>query len=257
MENQKGVRQEENSIDLLLILKALLHRAWIIVLVSVICAAIGFSYATFMLVPQYSASVMLYVNSSTKISNVDISSISTSTLAASQHLVNTYVVIMNTRTTLEKVLDDTGLDLSYRQLSGMISTSQVEDTAVFRVTVTSGDPNLSVRAANGIATVLPDRVAQVIDGTSMRIVDPAREARTISPDVKRYTMLGLMLGLAVTCGVIALVTIFDDTIKGEEDLTRNFDIPVLAKVPDLLHDSDRKYQYQYEKPKQEAENEDG
>ena len=54
--------EEIVEIDLFRLLGAMWHRAWVIVLACVICAAAAFSYARFMIKPLYQSSVLLYVN---------------------------------------------------------------------------------------------------------------------------------------------------------------------------------------------------
>lgn len=233
----------ETTIDLLRIFKALWRRVWVLILVSLLGAAAAFSYAAFLLVPQYSASVMLYVNSQTAIGDVGIS-ISSGQLSAAQSLVKTYMVILNNRTTLEEVIEDAEVSYTYQELSNMISSSQVNNTEVFRVTVTSTDPYEAAKLVNSIAKVLPNRVTDIIDGSSMRIVDAAiPNLQKVAPSISKYTMIGFLLGLLLSGGVIVLATIFDDTLKSDDELLKSYDIPVLAKIPDLLNDSTNKYGY--------------
>ena len=52
------------EIDLLQLLRAIIHRLWAVVLVTVVAAIVAFSYATFMITPLYKASALMYVNNS-------------------------------------------------------------------------------------------------------------------------------------------------------------------------------------------------
>ena len=66
-ENRSGTNKSSRDfyvIDIMHVLKALWQRAWIIVLAGIIAAGVGFSVAAFVITPQYSSSVMLYVNNS-------------------------------------------------------------------------------------------------------------------------------------------------------------------------------------------------
>ena len=53
-------------VDLSHIAKVVWHRIWIIGVVSILVAALGFSIAAFFITPTYSSSIMLYVNNSSK-----------------------------------------------------------------------------------------------------------------------------------------------------------------------------------------------
>ena len=65
---------------------------------------------------------MMYVNNSSI--SVGSTQVNLNDLTAAQSLVNTYIVILNTRGTLEEVIDQAGLSYDYETLSGMISAGQ-------------------------------------------------------------------------------------------------------------------------------------
>ena len=246
MDKNKQIESNAVEIDVLHIAKALWHRAWLILIVAVLCGAIAFCYAAFFITPQYSSSIMLYINSK----GLDIGSsslgISLSDLNTSTRLVSTYSVILQNRTTLERVAQSTGLDYTWKQLDNMISTASVNDTEVMRVTVTCDDPQMAAKIANGIAVVLPNRVTEVVNGSSMEVLDSAVAQYTkVSPSLSRYTIIGMLVGLLISGGIVALLAILDNTIHDEEFVTSNFDLPILAKIPNLTADTQKKYGYYY------------
>jgi capsular polysaccharide biosynthesis protein len=52
-----------------------------------------------------------------------------------------------------------------------------------------------------------------------------------SPNVAMYTALGGLLGLILSCGIIILIDYLDNTVKGGEDLSQRYGLPVLGEVP--------------------------
>ena len=170
MENKN---KEYYTIDILRILKSLWHRVWLILLCGVLAAVVGFSLSSFGMTPMYSSSVMLYVNNnSLSLGNTDIQ-FSPSQINAARSLVETYSVILESRTTLEKVIENTGVPYSVGQLRGMVRAGSANETEIVKVTVTSHDPYEASKIANEIADVLPIRIAEIIDGASMEVVDSA------------------------------------------------------------------------------------
>ena len=241
---QINANDELYTIDLLRLAKELWRKAWALVLAGVLCAAVGFSYARFYLTPKYSATAMLYVNNSTFSVGKASFSISSSEISAAQSLVKTYIVILRNRTTLEEVIKRAGVDYTYGQLRSMITAQSVDNTEVFHVTVTSSDPEEAALLANKIAEVLPVRVAEIIDGSSMRLVDRAVVNRTkVSPDITKYAATGLLIGVLLAAAIIVLRTLLDDVIHDEDYLRNTYDLPVLSRVPDLYEKSSRKYGY--------------
>lgn len=226
------------EIDLLRLAGALWRRAWAILLAMLLFAGATFSYAYFMITPMYRASALMYVNNSSI--SVGSTSVSLADLSASQTLVETYLVIMKTRLTLNEVIERAELNYTYEQLRGMISASAVNETEIFQINVVSPNPVEAEVIANTLVEVLPDKIEEVMDGSSARAVDYAVvPTRKSSPNITKYTMLGLMLGFVVSCGLIVLLELLDDQINSEDYLTKTYDLPILAGIPDLLSQKTR------------------
>lgn len=221
------------EIDLLRLVKALWHRAWAIVLAMLLFGGAAFSYAYYMIVPMYRASALMYVNNSSI--SVGSTSVSLADLSASQTLVQTYIVIMKTRLTLNEVIERAGLNYSYEQLNSMISASAINETEIFQISVASPNPMEAELIANTIVEVLPDKIEEIMDGSSARAVDYAVvPTRKSSPSLTRYTMMGLIAGFVISCGIIIVLELMDEQIHNEDYLTQTYDLPVLAGIPDLL-----------------------
>ncbi len=115
MEKQEKNTKEYYTIDLVHIFKVLWQKAWVIALTGIIAGAIGFSIAAFAIAPTYSSSIMLYVNNSSfSLGNTSFS-ISSSEITAAQSLVKTYGEILNNRTTLERVIEKSGISYNYKE----------------------------------------------------------------------------------------------------------------------------------------------
>lgn len=237
---------DKSEIDLLHLLKVLWHRAWIVILVMLLVGAIAFSYAFFFITPTYQATAMMYVNNNSISSSVS-EIISSSQLVAAQELLETYIVILTSRTTLEQVIETAGLNYNYRELRGMISAGSVNETEIFSITVTSEDPEEAALIANTIVKVLPDRISNIIEKANVRTVDDAVvPTGKAAPSLTKYAAIGMLLGAVLSCAVIIIYDMMDTTMRGEEYLTQNHpDIPVLAIVPDMYESKKRPYSYYY------------
>lgn len=243
MEKAENKNNEYYTIDLLHIFKTLWRRVWVIIMVGLLGAVIGFSCASFVVTPTYSSSVMLYVNNGVSVGGASFS-ISSSQIMAAQDLVKTYVVLLNNRTTLEAVADKAGVSYGFAELSSMIKAGAVDETEVMKVEVTAKDPYEAEKIANAIATVLPRRISEIIEGSTMAVVDSAVvNLQKVSPSVTKYTAIGLILGALVAAGILAIVAIQDGRIHDEEYLLHNYPYPILAKIPEL--GAENKYGYSY------------
>jgi len=243
MEKKTTAEKQYYSIDLVHIAKILWSKAWVVVILALLLAGLFFSYASFVIKPTYSSSILLYVNNSSFSLSTDFT-ISSTQLSAAQSLVKTYAVLLNNRTTLEPAIEKAGVDYDYKQLSQMIVASPVNTTEVMRVTVTSTDPYEAAKIANCIAEVLPIRIAEIIEGASMEVVDSAvPNLQKVAPSVTSYTLLGFLLGGMIAVAILVVVAIRDDSIYDEEYILKNYDYPILAKVPNLLSANNKEYGY--------------
>ncbi len=227
---------DSDEIDLLEVAKALLHRWWALVLAVVIFGAAAFGYTYFFIDPLYQSSTLLYVNNSDISLGATSFTISNADLTAAQKLVNTYVVILKSRTALSEVIEEAGLNYSYEDLKDMISAAAVNSTEVFEVVVTSKDPAEAERIANTIANVLPEKIADIVSGSDVRIVDYAViPSHRSSPSYTRNTAIGMLLGLVLSAAAVILAGMFDDNIRSEDYLAQAYpEIPLLAVIPDMV-----------------------
>ena len=231
MDNENDVIE----IDLMHILELLVSKLWIIILCALLCGGALFSYAYFLITPKYESSAMFYVNNNNLSIGSTSVSISSSDISASQSLVDTYIVILKTRNTLNTVIRKADLSYTYEELSDMISASAVNSTEIFKATVTSTDPKEASEIANTIASVLPDKISEIVTGSGAKVVDYAVvDTRKVSPSITKYTAIGVFVGVALSCLIIILRDFFDDTIRDDTYLINTYDdIPTLAVVPNL------------------------
>ena len=244
MENQDKNYRDCYTIDIMHVVKMLWKRVWLIVLCGVLAAVAGFSVSSFAIAPRYSSYIKLYVNnSSISLGNTEFS-ISASELTAAQSLVRTYGDILDSRSTIERVIEKAQVPYTWKELSEMIAYAPSNNTEIMRVTVTCHDPHEASKIANTIAEVLPVRISEIIDGASMEVVDSAvPDVEKVAPSVTKYTVAGFVLGLLLSVVMVTVLALMDDTIHDEEYVLRTYDYPILGKVPNLLNNGSKAYGY--------------
>lgn len=217
------------EIDLKRVVWVLWHKAWIILLVGVLTALLAFGYARFFIAPTYSANARLYVNNNYSGSN----SVSSSQIVAAQSLADTYMVILESRSVLVEVIEESGLPYTYDELEKMISTATVNNTEVFEVKVTCTDSEHAAKIANTIVDIVPDKIAEVIAGSSVGVVDYAVANDTpVAPNGKRYAVIGALLGVLISAVAVVCADLLDTGIKSEDYLAQAYgDLPLLAVIP--------------------------
>jgi len=246
MDEIKKGKTEEIEIDLGRVFHAVMGRAWLVAGIALLCAVLVFIGTFFLITPQYESAAMFYVNNSNLSLGDTALSISSGDLSTSRNLVDSYLVILETRETLNDVMDYAGVSYDYEDLRDMIVSEAVNETEIFQVTVTSPNPQEAEQLANAIAYILPKRIGTIIDGTSAKVVDAAIvPSKPSSPSYLINTVVGFLLGFALSVSVIALREIFDTTIRSEEDVTQSCKHPILAAVPDMTAPSKGSSYYGY------------
>lgn len=236
---------DEQEIDLLHLAKVLWQKIWIIAISTILCGVIAFSYSRFFITPQYKARAMMYVNnSSISVGNTKLS-ISSAELSAAKSLLDIYIIILGSRTTLEAVIDRAGLDYTYEEISKLVSAKSVNSTEVFEVVATNSDPAKAKLIVDTIIEILPDRIADILDGSSARIIDTAViPTEKASPSNTKNAAMGMLIGMVLSCGCIVVHDLLNNTIRDEDYLTEKYDFPLLAVIPDMQsHGHGKSYGY--------------
>lgn len=219
------------EIDLRRLGSALLKRAWVIVLCAVIVAAAVFVYSKNFITPQYRTNISIYVNNSNKGQNGGISS---SDLATSQRLVATYIDVLKSDLVLDQVAQQLKLNIPASALRGMLKAESPEGTEVLTVYVSNADKLLAAQIANAIADVAPGAIAEIVVGSSAKIIDRAKVPNApYSPNNTNNALIGAMIGVIIAVAGICLRELLDVRIKDEEDLARICAAPVLGNIPDF------------------------
>ena len=242
MTNNLQNKQDVQEIDLLKLLKVLWSRIWIIIAAAFVGGIVFFLFTLFFITPKYKSSALLYVNNN----SLDIGStklnISSGDISASSSLIDTYCVILKSRTTLEQAINEAHLQMTYEQLAAKVSGSAEGKTPVFKITVTDADPELAANICNTIVEIMVDAnsgISGIVEGSSVRVIDYAVVARKASsPSYTKNTAIGMLLGFVVAAGIIILFSLMDTTVREEEFLLENYpNIPVLSNIPNLFEDS--------------------
>ena len=253
------------------ILDILLRRLWLIVILVCLGGGVAFTYSEYIVPKKYTASVTMYVyNQSSQQQQQTVSDI-----ALSEKLVDTYMVILKSNHVLEKVSDrikDQSVNYSVDAIYSMISAETVDETEVFKVSVSSYSKEHSKIIADAISQIAPDEIIRVVKAGAVEIVDMAELPTTYSyPNISKNTIIGIVLGFVFACAFSLILELMNTSVKSRDDLMDTHKYPVLAVIPNLdgrtrssksyYKYSSNKYSYSYnysygygtKKPSKEAD----
>jgi len=238
------------QIDLMEVFRMLWKNAIAIILSALIFGSAAFAYTFFFVAPKYEAVASMYVNNSSFQFGSASFSISSSEISASNSLVNSFIFLLESRTTLEAIIADTGVNYDYVELRDkIIKTEAVPNTPAFRVTVSSTSPQEAELIANSIAKILPERISEIVDGSSVRIVDYAiipshRSSPSYAKTIVIFGFLGAFVA-SVWC-IIRNISkeINNETIGDANNIRKLYPhLHILSTIPDMDVSEKKGYYY--------------
>lgn len=221
---------------------AALGRRWlVVVIVAVLGAAAAFAISS-QATPIYQSSSSLYFALRTGTSGSDINQGSTYT----QNQMLSFAQLAGSSLVLEKVIDDLELEASEMQLRRMLTITIPQNTVVLDVGVGSSDKLLAAQIANSVAESLIAVVSEISPADTegaptviVKIIEPAIPAVfQSSPDKKKDTVLGGILGALLAALGVTGVTLLDNRVRSESAVANVTERPFLGAISSLPRSAD-------------------
>ncbi len=226
---------ETFEIDLKELFELIIARIRLVILVVIMFTVSAYLISEFVITPKYQASARLYVNNNkTSVSqNVTLTDLNTG-----RELVPLYSEFIESDTVLEQVAaavsNETNMPFDADELRKILSSGAVNDTALIEITVTTPSPEVSQIIANAVVDIAPDRITEFMDGSSVKVVDYAKlPEEPVSPNVMKNTLIGFVLGIIISIGMIFVMELMDTRVKNEEDLKKLLEYPVIGIIPEI------------------------
>ena len=225
---------EEKTINIMDLLMIAWRHVWIIVLSAVIVAAGAFSYCKFLVTPSYSATASIIVTNGAVTVYSDKSTVSASDISASLYLSYTVVDILKTPDIYKAVADQLGKDYQYQSIMNRTSVARRHDDTLFiDVTFTSTDPKEAMRIANKFVEISCEYIPEFVPHAVAKVASTAIKASKTYPKTTTTTAVAGVVGAALAYVTLFIIESTNRAIKGEEDFTNNFEVPLLGAVPDF------------------------
>ncbi len=253
------MQQNEREIDVGRLLSALWRRIWIILICALLGGVLAFLYTRYFVTPMYQSSVTMYVDNRSTAEEED-GYVSSSSLSTAQRLVKTYAAFIESDSVLNEVIEQSGLQVSAGRIRSMITVAAVNDTEVFKISITCDDPREAALIANVIGNVAVEKIPEILSGTNTKVIDGAKVSGSpVSPNYQKNVILGILVCTVIAMAVICVMAVLDVRILTEDDLIMISEFPILGSIPsfDSTEHSGGKYsreQYGYgRKPGEEDE----
>lgn len=203
-------------------------QVFIFVLIFVI---LGCIYTIKFTTPIYSASITIILVSSNN-ENGENSTITTSDLTVNSKLISTYSVLINSKNVLKEVADNLNIDMDEETLKNHITVASIQNSELIKITVKNENPTYSAQIANEIARVFSEKVKELYNINNVQIMGEAEVPQTPSNiNHKKDVALFAIGGFLVASIYVFLSSLLDNTIKDAQSVESEFNLPVLASIP--------------------------
>lgn len=232
-----------NEVSIWFILDVIVKRIWIILIVAVLLATGVYIYNANFVDPVYSAASSIIASNGGIVSNDDqdhvgtTSKIGSSDISSSLNIIDTYVDILKTYGFYETVAKEPEIaKLGYTpsQLAAMTTIQKRSDMSLFiDISIRCNSERDAIIIANGVAVLAADYIHSMLTNAYVVRADKCQTARLVAPLTVRNALLAGIAGALAIIAVFVILAATDNTIKGEDDIVKKYNVPVLGFVPDF------------------------
>ncbi|WP_462410334.1 YveK family protein [Neobacillus sp. Marseille-QA0830] len=225
----------EETISLKELFETLKKRLSLIVSITLIAAIVSGVVSYFFLTPIYQASTQILVNQTKN----DQSLYSTNEVQTNLQLINTYNVIIKSPAILDKVAEELDLNMTTSELNGKITVGSEKDSQVVNVSVQDPDPKTAATIANKTAEVFKQQIVQIMNVNNVSVLawaDVPANSSPIKPRPLLNVAIAIVVGLMAGVGLAFLLEYLDNTIKNEQDIEKQLELPILGVISQIDDD---------------------
>ena len=133
---------------------------------------------------------------------------------------------------LEQVISELNLDMEPEELEAMISTETPLETRIMSIYVQSTSPKQAKQLADAVRNAVSVQIKQIMNVDSVNTVEEANlPMYPSSPSTKKNMLIGGLLGILASVGIVLFVYLSDDTLKTPADIERYLGLNVLTSIP--------------------------
>lgn len=220
-----------------------LRRNWITIVAFTLLGLAAGAGVTLSIQPTYTAETKLFVATQSSGSVTDLQQSN----SFAQSRVQSYVQTAITPAVLQPAADSLGLTSSAAALARRVTATADPGTVIITISAVDASPvqaaALAQAVGDSLITVIDELESPTKGGSSpvkLSIIAPAMApAAPAAPNNRLNIAIGAMIGLGLGFAVALLRQMFDTKVRGEEDVRKITDAPVLGGVS-FDHDATKK-----------------
>ena len=228
----------EVKVSLADLLRILIERLWLILLAALVVGGSMYLYSSYKYRPSYSSTSRIYV---LRPDNNETPQSYAQSLAAALTTVNDCKLIVKTDTTMQRVIDETGLDMKSSSLLSRVSLSSSDESRIILITAKASDPETAKLIADTVAIKGVERIEQVMGYPQASIMEYGRVPSSPSNSVfsSKIVILSFIAGMLVYL-IFLIKFLSNDKISNPEQVHDFLGLSVLGMIPNEDDLSDKK-----------------
>lgn len=154
-------------------------------------------------------------------------------------MLDTYIELFKTNEFNKSVANDLNenYNTSYTsgQIKGAVSYQEVSGTSMFKVIVTTTNADMSYQIAKQLETSIPEKMEKTNNSLVLASVEDTALVASASESLgyPKKCLIGFAAGAVIAAAYIILRDLLDVRIKGNDDLSERYGIPVLGTIPEF------------------------
>ena len=223
---------EESQISIIEIINLAMTFWWLIAIMAIVIGGSAYIYTKITAIPQFESMATLYINTEKETTTDDVNATG---LKNAQVLLPTYIEVFKSTPFLEAVSDDVDNKYSASTIHSITEFVAIEETNLIDITVKTADSHDAYLITKAIVKNAPEWILQVFEGGSVKTIEYPMES-TDAVDDKSFThgIIGFAVGAILAVLIIFLINLFDTRVKGPNELTSRYNLPVLGEIPNLI-----------------------
>ncbi|KQL54045.1 hypothetical protein AN964_11410 [Heyndrickxia shackletonii] len=210
----------------------ILKKRWLlIVLFTILVAAISGILSYFVLTPVYQASTQILVNQRNSNNQLD-----TALLQSNVDLINTYRDIIKSPIILDKVINNLNLDMTTEKLGKNITVNSQQNSQVFTIIVQNKNAAKAIEIANTVAETFQNDIQSIMKVDNVSILAKSELKQNpipVKPNKVLNITIGILVGLMFGTGFAFLIEMFDNTLKNDQEIIDLLGLTVIGTIPKM------------------------
>ncbi|GAA0176809.1 hypothetical protein SH2C18_01600 [Clostridium sediminicola] len=231
--------QEGEKIDLIECFYIFQRRLKLIVAITLSITLITVIFSYFIIKPVYESRMSIIIGKATN--NNGNSSYNINDVTMYIKAVQTYVEIAKSEDVAERAQEILEGKFSTEELKDMLSVIPQSDTQIMEIVVRTNNREEAKVIVTAFTQAFKENAQKLIPNGSIEVFqNPKVPKKPVKPNKEMNTILGFIIGVAISLATTLIMELLDNTIKSKDEVERYTELSVMGIIPKYLGILNRK-----------------